>query len=124
MKGAVGRAVGKGQRIKTGRLARRDPAVATANAANKDFRAPVLVEQDGAWLKPLGLSGKKVHDHGLAGTGRANDRKVTQIAIMEIKEKGRRAGGLKDRHRITPMVALGLAQGKPVERAKAGHIAR
>ncbi len=47
-KGAIGWRVGQRQRVETGRFARADAVIASADPAHEQFRAAILVEQDGA----------------------------------------------------------------------------
>ncbi len=42
--------------------------------------------------------------------------------MVKIEEERRRAGGLQQRHRLAPVIALGLAQRKAVERAETRHV--
>ena len=92
--------------------------------AKEDLRAAILVEEDRTRAELLGLCGEEVEHDGLARSGRPDDREVAEIAFVEVEEVGRRAGRLEDRTRIAPMVACGLADGKTVQRDKAGGIGR
>ena len=120
--GAVERIVGQRQRVEAGRLARADAVIPPADAADEQLGPAILVEQDRAGGEFLRLGGEEVHHHRLARTGRADDREIAQVAMVEVEEERRRAGGFQQAHRIAPMVALGLPQGKAVERAEAGHV--
>ena len=107
---AVGGAVGQRQRVEPGRLAGADAVVAPADPAHEQLGAAVLVEQHGARGELLRLRGEEVHHHRLARARRADDREIAEVAVVEVEEERRRAGGLEQGHRLAPVVALGLAE--------------
>ena len=113
--GPVARRVGQRQRIEPRRFARADAVVASANAAHEQFRAAILVEQDRARAEFLRLRGEEVHHHRLARTRGSDDREIAQVAMVEIEEERCRAGGFQQRHRLAPVIALGLPQREAVQ---------
>ena len=114
--------VGQGERVEASWVSCGDPGVAAADRAHENLGTAILVEQDGSRRELLRLCSQEVHHHRLARTGRADDREIAQIAVMEIEEKRRAAGRLQQGYRIAPVVAIGLAQRETMEAAEAGHI--
>src|SRR5205085_12068477 len=88
----------------------------------ENLRATVLVEKDRPWRELLRLGREEVEDHGLAGSRRADDGEVTEIAVMEVEEVGRRARCFEHADRLAPMIAARAAHGEPVERDETGRI--
>jgi len=97
--------------------------VAPADRADEQFGAPVLVEEDDPGTEFARLGEQEVEHHRLAGAGRADDREIAEIALMEVEIIGPRRGGLEQGHRLAPMIALGLAEREIVPAGKPREIA-
>ena len=114
--------VRQSERIEAGRFAGTDAVVPAPNTTHEQFGAAILVEQDRARAEFLRLRSEEIHDHGLARPRRTDDRKIPQIAVMEVEKERRRAGRFQQRYGFAPMVALRLAESKAMHAAKARHI--
>ena len=53
----------------------------------------------------LRLREQEVQHHRLARAGRADDREVAEVALVEVEVVGRRRGGLQQRDRLAPVIA-------------------
>jgi len=59
-----------------------------AGSPKKDLGAAILVEEDRSRTELLRLRGKEIENDRLARPGWTDDRKVAEIALVEVEEVG------------------------------------
>jgi hypothetical protein len=103
--------------------ARAQHVVAAADGAQEDLGAAVLVEEDGARRQLLRLGEQEAEHHGLARPRRPDDGEVAEVAVVEVEIVRTGRGGLQDRDRRAPVVAVALADREVVIAGEAGEVA-
>ena len=112
------------ERRTSGRLPVAQRQIGPAGRAHEQIGAAVLVEEDHAGRVLLQLRQHEVENDGLAGARRAADERVAEVAEVEIEVERRAAGGLEQRDRRSPGVAVLAADRIAVERRQRREVAR
>ena len=111
------------ERRAAGRDAVAERQISSAGGTDENLGAAVLVEEHISCAEPLGLRQQEILNDGFAGSRRAADEGIAEVAVMERKVERRAGRGLEHRNRRSPMVAVGLSDRIGVERGECREIA-
>src|SRR3546814_1181875 len=74
------------ERVGPRRRAGAQHVIASADRADEQLAAAVLVEEDDARIELARLREQEIERHGLSRTRRADDREIAEITLVKVEE--------------------------------------
>src|SRR3546814_13048995 len=98
------------ERVEPRRRAGAQHVIASADRADEQLAAAVLVEEDDARIELARLREQEIERHGLSRTRRADDRDIAAITLVKVEDIRPCRGRLAQGERNAPMIALALVK--------------